>query len=336
MTLFLALAAERQVVRRTPCPRFAMGATVQERLRKATASLTGLSVGDAFGDRFFANPSGVERLIEERAVPSPPWRFTDDTVMALSIVGVLTDHGAIDEDVLADFFQRDIGSIRREGTGERLAISRGYRLASSGANRRCWNTHPIARRVPASPRRLGCHSTTTSERPSRHLADGTKVISQDTVPFCIWSAARHLRDFEEAMWSTVSGLGDRNTTCAIVGGIIATDPRVVIPPEWLEARESLDRMSAICSARDSTRSLDNKAFQLTIWPRVPGGRIDGQRGGQLAADRHVVRRTRPKCNHPGLCRLPRTSIAMDLAWSCWMRRVMWSPRCSGTTPRTCG
>lgn len=27
-------------------------------------------------------------------------------------------------------------------------------------------------------------------------------------------------DFQEAMWATVSGLGDRDTTCAIVGSIV--------------------------------------------------------------------------------------------------------------------
>ena len=37
----------------------------------------------------------------------------------------------------------------------------------------------------------------------------------------LWCAARHLGNYEEALWTTVSGLGDRDTTCAIVGGIVA-------------------------------------------------------------------------------------------------------------------
>ncbi len=45
------------------------------------------------------------------------------------------------------------------------------------------------------------------------------------------------------MWTTVSGLGDRDTTCAIVGGIVALHDQAVIPEEWLQAREPLDRMS---------------------------------------------------------------------------------------------
>jgi hypothetical protein len=79
-------------------------ATPEERLARARASLRGLSVGDAFGERFFTNPRTVEQLIESRAVPAPPWSYTDDTVMAISIVDVLADLGSIDGDRLADYF----------------------------------------------------------------------------------------------------------------------------------------------------------------------------------------------------------------------------------------
>lgn len=70
------------------------------------------------------------------------------------------------------------------------------------------------------------------------LGNGTGVSCQDTVPFCLWCAGGHLDNFEEALWLTVSGLGDRDTTCAIVGGIVGV--RATIPPTWLEAREPLD------------------------------------------------------------------------------------------------
>jgi ADP-ribosylglycohydrolase len=74
------------------------------------------------------------------------------------------------------------------------------------------------------------------------LGTGSKVTSADTVPFSLWCAARHLGDFEEAMWTTVSGLGDRDTTCAIVGGIVALScDRAAIPAAWLAAREVLRR-----------------------------------------------------------------------------------------------
>ena len=72
------------------------------------------------------------------------------------------------------------------------------------------------------------------------LGNGSRVISMDTVPFCLWCAARHPRDFTGALWTTVSGLGDRDTTCAIVGGIVAAGiDRGAIPADWLNAREQL-------------------------------------------------------------------------------------------------
>jgi ADP-ribosylglycohydrolase len=77
---------------------------------------------------------------------------------------------------------------------------------------------------------------------ARELGSGQRVISEDTVPYAVWCAARHLDDYEEALWSTVSGYGDRDTTCAIVGGIVASSAgRESIPTAWLEAREPLPR-----------------------------------------------------------------------------------------------
>ncbi len=78
------------------------------------------------------------------------------------------------------------------------------------------------------------------------LGTGYQVISSDTVPFCLWSAARWLEDYEEALWETVAGLGDRDTTCAIVGGIIAAyRGRDGIPDRWRLERESLPACESI-------------------------------------------------------------------------------------------
>jgi ADP-ribosylglycohydrolase len=70
------------------------------------------------------------------------------------------------------------------------------------------------------------------------LGTGNEVSAQDTVPFCLWSAAYHLDNFEEALWQTVKGMGDRDTTCAIVGGIVALSAPS-IPEFWLKRREPL-------------------------------------------------------------------------------------------------
>jgi ADP-ribosylglycohydrolase len=72
------------------------------------------------------------------------------------------------------------------------------------------------------------------------LGNGLRVISSDTVPFCLWCAARHADSFSDALWATVSAFGDIDTTCAIVGGIVSSNSGGKgIPTEWLEAREPI-------------------------------------------------------------------------------------------------
>jgi ADP-ribosylglycohydrolase len=78
------------------------------------------------------------------------------------------------------------------------------------------------------------------------LGNGSRVTAPDTVPFALWSAARRLGSFVEAMWQTVAGLGDRDTNCAIVGGIVILSPGGdAIPADWYESRESLERLARI-------------------------------------------------------------------------------------------
>jgi ADP-ribosylglycohydrolase len=70
------------------------------------------------------------------------------------------------------------------------------------------------------------------------LGSGSNVSAQDTVPFCLWSAAYHLNNYEEALWQTAKGLGDCDTTCAIVGGIVSLSAQE-IPVAWQKQREPL-------------------------------------------------------------------------------------------------
>jgi ADP-ribosylglycohydrolase len=76
------------------------------------------------------------------------------------------------------------------------------------------------------------------EQAVEQLGTGTMISAQDTVPFCLWSAAYHLDDYEAALWHTVAGRGDRDTTCAIVGGIVALSAHGT-PAEWVQRREPL-------------------------------------------------------------------------------------------------
>ncbi len=74
------------------------------------------------------------------------------------------------------------------------------------------------------------------------LGSGNQITAQDTVPFALWCAGGMLNNYEEAIWLTVSGLGDRDTTCAMVGGIVAAYTGADnIPSLWLQYREPLPR-----------------------------------------------------------------------------------------------
>lgn len=72
------------------------------------------------------------------------------------------------------------------------------------------------------------------------LGNGQRVRASDTVPFALWCAAQHLDSLEDALWVTAEGLGDVDTTCAIVGGIVGARVGISQAPEaWLELREPL-------------------------------------------------------------------------------------------------
>lgn len=291
-------------------------------LRRAALSLEGLSCGDAFGERFF-DPDGVEAtsLIEQRALPAPPWFFTDDTVMALSILETLAEHREINQDSLARSFatQYDSGrgygpamhellpAIRRQNEAWRRhasALFGGEGSYGNGSAMRVGplgayfahdlpkiaeqallssmptHTHPeavsgavavayaagLASRIRESGETCGSreflkqvHESTpesyvrrgiqkaidltphaTVETAVAKLGNGSAVTAPDTVPFALWCAARHLTCYEDALWTTVSGLGDRDTTCAIVGSIVVMSSGAEsIPAEWLQHREQL-------------------------------------------------------------------------------------------------
>jgi hypothetical protein len=81
-----------------------LSSTPADRLARARLALEGLSLGDAFGEQFFVRSGLLGQLIAERALPAPPWRFTDDTPMALSVAGSLVHFDRIDQDWLAQSF----------------------------------------------------------------------------------------------------------------------------------------------------------------------------------------------------------------------------------------
>ncbi|MBW3598894.1 MAG: ADP-ribosylglycohydrolase family protein [Planctomycetes bacterium] len=292
------------------------------RMDRARLSLDGLSVGDAFGETFFYRESSVVWAIHQRQTDSPPWRWTDDTATAISIVETLAEHGRIDQDALAErmaqryalepwrgygaaaqqiladigegaswravssaafggegsmgngsamrvapvgaYFSDDLESVvenarlsaevthyhpdgRAGAIAVAVAAAMAWRLRESQQEKRrrellqavldltpAGSTHDGLQKAAALP------VNADVETAIQTLGNGSNILCLDTVPFCIWCAAGRLDNFEEAMWTTVSGLGDRDTTCAIVGGIVSLSAgRESIPPSWLSAREPL-------------------------------------------------------------------------------------------------
>jgi ADP-ribosylglycohydrolase len=74
------------------------------------------------------------------------------------------------------------------------------------------------------------------------LGNGINLTAPDTVPFAIWCAAHHLKDYEEGIWKAISALGDRDTIGAIVGSILAIGKDVAnIPKDWIALVESPEK-----------------------------------------------------------------------------------------------
>lgn len=275
----------------------------------ALASLEGLSVGDAFGETFFGASA---EWIDKRRLPPGPWRWTDDTAMALSIVDELLEYGEIRPDELAGRFarryirqpwrgygagaQRLLGAYAEGADWQELAptVFPGGSYGNGGAMRaapigaffqarpdqaaeqaqrsaQVTHSHPegqagamavsvaaamydgesvdtagfltgIAQHLPASRTRNGVEEALNipageGDRAAKVLGTGRQISAFDTVPFCLWVVANHGGRFEGALWRTVAGGGDRDTTCAIVGGILGAYRQV--PGKWLSRREPL-------------------------------------------------------------------------------------------------
>ncbi|MFF0743932.1 ADP-ribosylglycohydrolase family protein [Streptomyces sp. NPDC004111] len=82
--------------------------------------------------------------------------------------------------------------------------------------------------------------STAPDEAAALLGNGRRIRADDTVPFALWTAARHPADLESALWATAEGLGDVDTTCAITGGVVGARTGVAaMPGAWLERREEL-------------------------------------------------------------------------------------------------
>ncbi|GAB3137281.1 ADP-ribosylglycohydrolase family protein [Amycolatopsis stemonae] len=89
---------------------------------QAAMSLAGLAAGDAFGAQILL--PGDHPDVVGRRLPIPPWRWTDDTETACSIVAVLRSHGFVDQDALARSFAEHMDPARGYGPGAEWRLNR--------------------------------------------------------------------------------------------------------------------------------------------------------------------------------------------------------------------
>jgi ADP-ribosylglycohydrolase len=87
------------------------------RLDRALVSLRGLAVGDALGKHAIAPGRPALEEGSGWTAPPGPWTFTDDTVMAISIVETLSAQGRIVQDELARRFARRFAAEPDRGYG---------------------------------------------------------------------------------------------------------------------------------------------------------------------------------------------------------------------------
>lgn len=230
------------------------------RMHRTRLSLEGLTVGDAFGEAFSMREERALECVAARRPPPPPWPYTDDTQMAVGVVETLEAHGHINQDALAKAFARRAPGAYFAGDPPRIA-------AEARASAEVTHTHPEGQNgavaialaagmaavtplpspaaLPAGATRQGLIRAralppgTGVTDAARLLGNGSRISAQDTVPYVLWCTAQHLRDFQAALWLTVAGRGDRDTTCAMCGGIVALSAGFErIPAPWLAAREA--------------------------------------------------------------------------------------------------
>jgi ADP-ribosylglycohydrolase len=87
-------------------------------IEAARVSLVGLSVGDAFGSMLDGYGPELARRAAKRLISmTRPWRWTDDTAMAISIVEQLAVRDTIDPDALAHAFAQRFAQDPERGYG---------------------------------------------------------------------------------------------------------------------------------------------------------------------------------------------------------------------------
>jgi len=293
---------------------------MEDRLLLASKSLTGISIGDAFGECFFGEENLMKNYIHQQLVPDGSLDFTDDTIMAVAIFKSLEKFGEVNQSFLAEEFTKnyylDINrgygpsmhsyfrAVRDGENWEEVSYSKFEGQGSMGnggamrasvigayfyddwdklklnAELSCEVTHANKEAVEGTKaialaaalavqenfgaaafhqkdfikkiqdelkdsdmksklnKALYLDGNPSIELLVKTLGNGIKMTAQDTVPIVIWMLSRYRDNFEECLWNTVSALGDRDTTCAMAGGISILCSNKNSITDWIKNVES--------------------------------------------------------------------------------------------------
>lgn len=145
--------------------------------------------------------------------------------------------------------QAEITHAHLEGIAGAIAVAVGAAIAyQARSEEKPTRAEFIAQILPYVPdsevksgmRRAQDIQTTLPGQVAAMIGNGSKISAQDTVPYVLFNAAEYLDNFEEAFWQTASGGGDVDTTCAMVGGIVACYVGYEgMPQKWVDSREAL-------------------------------------------------------------------------------------------------
>ncbi|KAH3759271.1 ADP-ribosylglycohydrolase family protein [Pelomyxa schiedti] len=108
----------------------------------------------------------------------------------------------------------------------------------------------VLHHTPTSQTRQGIVTASTMQmdptvvaQASAALGNGNNTSCMDTVPFTLWCAATALTHpemtFQDVMWMTICVGGDRDTNCAIVGGILSISLNLSHLQQWQPLTEPL-------------------------------------------------------------------------------------------------
>ncbi|ONK10146.1 ADP-ribosylglycohydrolase family protein [Streptomyces sp. MP131-18] len=217
-----------------------------------------------FADGYLAEPArgygyGMHELLPRLADDPTAWRT--ETTRLFGGEGSLGNGAAMRAAPLGAWFRADeeraaaqAGLAARVTHGHPEGVAGAVAVAVAAARAAAGGAAPgaaaflraVAGRTPPGAVRGGLEraaelpADVSPQEAADVLGNGRRATAADTVPFALWSAARHPGSLTDALWCTAEGLGDVDTTCAITGGVVAARTGLDgVPAAWLARREPL-------------------------------------------------------------------------------------------------